>query len=94
MQGYVPGGIAEASHILRGKLSTAINEYNGHFSLVGSIPLSLTVEYRSGFTVGRKSRVWDSLDAVIDALRGTGITRFQLPDCSWYPAPTSSPQAR
>lgn len=87
-QGYIPGGIGEAAHILRGKLSTAIQQGpTGRYFLVGSIPVALTESARHGtpqWPPLRVSMTWETLDAVIEALKGVGVTRFQLPDCSWY----------
>jgi hypothetical protein len=81
----IPGGIFEAAPLLVRRLSTGIQKYpSGKFGIVGSIPIELTEPYTSGFTQGRASRVWEALQDVIDALTGLGITRFQLPDCSWY----------
>lgn len=84
-RGYIPGGMAEAAHILRGKLATVIMRYpSGRYGIVGSVPEELTEEYQSGFTVGRKSQIWDTEEEVITALLGIGVAQFQLSDCSWY----------
>lgn len=84
----IPGGIAEASRLFSGRMSTAILKYpSGRFGLVGSIPGELTVPDDRSYTPGaRKSIAWDTEQAVIDALLGIGVTRFQLSDCSWYVA--------
>jgi hypothetical protein len=84
-RGMIGGGIGEASYLLRGKLSTAIMRYpTGRYGIVGSIPIELTEEYRSGFTVGRTSRTYETEQDAIQALLGVGVTSFQLSDCSWY----------
>ena len=57
---------------------------SGKYIIAGSIPNELTEDYTSGFTVGKKSKVWDSLREVISALLAIGVTRFQMPDCSWF----------
>ena len=87
-RGYVPGGVAEAAQLLRGKLSTAIQHYsyNGNegYSLVGSMPISLTHEKRNTYSSVRVSNTWPTLAEAIQAVIDAGITRFQLPDCTWY----------
>lgn len=78
------GELASALRQIR-NMSTAILQYpNGRFGIVGSIPIELTEETVSGFSVSRSSLVWDTEQGVIDALASIGVTRFQLADCTWY----------
>jgi len=55
----------------------------GKFILVGSVPVECTDEYKSGFTIGRKSKVYDSLEEAEAAIKAAGVTKWQRPDCSW-----------
>jgi len=83
---FMPGGIGEASYLLRGKMSTCIQKYpSGRFGLVGSVPAELTKPDEKSLCPGaRKSMVWETEGAAIADLLKIGITRFQLPDCSWF----------
>ncbi len=65
-------------------LSTAIQEGNHCYFLVGSMPLELTHEKISSYGLIHASNTWKTLPEAIDALLAIGITRFQLPNCSWY----------
>ena len=69
----------------RGKLPTCIVKYGQTYSLVGSMPIELCEKKQNSiYQDYYASKTWDSLDAAIDAVKSVGITRFQLPDCSWY----------
>ena len=83
---FMPGGIGEASYLLRGKMSTCIQKYpSGRFGLVGSVPAELTKPDEKSLCPGaRKSMVWETEGEAIAALLKIGITKFQLPDCSWF----------
>ena len=75
----------ELCKLVNTKLSTGITQYpTGKFGIVGSIPVSLTKSYTSGFTTGRTSKVWDNEQDVVTALLAAGVVNFQLSDCSWY----------
>jgi len=76
----------EMIQLLSSKLPTCITEYpNGRYGLTGSIPIELTMESDSPYSVGvRVSKVWDTEQEVIDALLEIGITKFQKADCTWY----------
>lgn len=67
------------------KMSTAILKYpSGKYGLVGSVPIELTEERISGYSKVNVSKVWNTEQEAIEALLAIGITRFQLPDCSWH----------
>ncbi len=66
------------------KLSTGIQKGNTCYYLVGSMPIELTHEKMSGFSLIHASNTWPTLQEAIGALLSIGITEFQLPDCSWY----------
>ena len=69
----------------RGSISTAILLCpTGKYTLVGSVPYELTEEYNSGYTTGRKSKIFKTEQEAVDALLSVGCTRFQLADCSWH----------
>ncbi len=79
------GELAYAMKML-GNLPTVIQKYpSGRYGVVGSMPIELTEE-RGGMFPGRKSKVWDTEQEVIDALLAIGYEKFQLADCSWYHA--------
>jgi hypothetical protein len=67
------------------KMSTAVICYpSGKYGIVGSVPIELTEEAVSGFSVSRRSKVFDTEAEAIAALLAIGVTKFQLSDCSWY----------
>jgi hypothetical protein len=70
------------------KMSTAILCYpSGRYGIVGSVPMELTREVKSGFSTSRASQVWDTEQETIDALVAIGCDKFQRADCSWYVKP-------
>jgi hypothetical protein len=71
--------------LINTKLSTAIQKYpTGIYGIVGSVPVELTHEKESGYSIIRVSNTYPSEQAAIDALLSVGVTKFQLSDCSWY----------
>jgi hypothetical protein len=73
------------TRLMNSTLPTAIIKYpTGRYGIAGSVPYELTRERRTVYSVIRVSNTYDTEQAVIDALLGIGIDRFQLSDCTWY----------
>ena len=82
--------MSELAHAMQmmGHLPTAIMKYpSGRYGIVGSIPVELTHEVRSGYSMVKVSNVWNTEQEVIQALRDIGKTRFQRADYTWYQEP-------
>jgi len=72
-------------NIVNGKLPTAILKCpSGRYKICGSVPVELTKEVLSGFSMVKVSLVWNTEQEAINALLAIGKTDFQLADCSWY----------
>ncbi len=68
------------------KMSTAILKCpTGVYTIVGSVPIELTVPDTRSYTPGaRKCLTWGTEQEAINALLSIGMTEFQLPNCQWY----------
>ncbi len=72
-------------------LATAIQQVTapeaqafGKFFVVGSIPMECTELRRIGKGVPhRASKIYDTLEEARAAVEAAGVSRYQLPDCSW-----------
>ena len=75
----------EIVQFLNSNMPTAIIQYpTGKYGIVGKIPVELTEEYNSGFTMGRKSKIFETEEEIINSLLDLGITKFQKSDCTWH----------